>query len=177
MRDQGSHAAAGRIAQDIRRWATENERPHLRARSAFVLAAVFQELGDLATALELAVDSIELLHETASPESRIDHSLRLADCLGQQRDAAAAQRYADVLALTQELGDVNRELLVLNNWAYCETLLDRYEEALHITERLQSRSAAHGEPLGAGRLDTLARVLIGLGRLAEAEADRKASCR
>src|SRR6476646_10190133 len=177
LRCQSNHAAAGRIAQDIRRWATENQSSHLQARSAFVLAAVFQELGDLATALELAVEAVDLLDDAASPQLRIDHSLRLADCLGQQRDAAAAQRYADVLALTQELGDVNRELLVLNNWAYCETLLDRYEEALHITERLQSRSAAHGEPLGAGRLDTLARVLIGLGRLAEAEADRKASCR
>src|SRR5918911_588919 len=60
LRCQGNHAEAGRIAQDIRRWATENERPHLRARSAFVLAAVFQELGDLATALELAVDAVEL---------------------------------------------------------------------------------------------------------------------
>ena len=170
LRCKGDHAAAGRIAQDIRRWATENERPHLRARSAFVLAAVFQELGDLATALELAVDAVELLDETASPQMRIDHSLRLADCLGQQRDAAASQRYADVLSLARELGDADRELVVLNNWAYSETLLGRYAEALPIAEQLQSRSAAHGEPLGAGRLDTLARMLIGLSRLAEAEA-------
>jgi two-component system cell cycle response regulator len=170
LRCQGNHAEAGQIAQEIRRWATENERPHLRARSAFVLAAVFQELGDLATALELAVDSVDLLDEDAAPQLRIDHSLRLADCLGQQGDAAATQRYADVMAVTQQLGDADRELVVLNNWAYSETLLGRYEEALHIAERLQSRSAAHGELLGAGRLDTLARVLIGLGRLAEAEA-------
>jgi two-component system, cell cycle response regulator len=170
LRCRGNHAQAGRIAQDIRRWATENEHPYLRARSAFVLAAVLQELGDLATALELAVDAVDLLDEAASPELRIDHSLRLADCLGQQGDSSASQRYADVLALTQELGDADRELLVLNNWAYCETLLGRFEEALRIAERLQSRSVAHGEPLGPGRLDTLARVLIGLDRLPDAEA-------
>ena len=170
VRRRGNHAEAGRIAQDIRRWATENQRPYLRARSAFVLSAIFQELGDLATALELAVDAVDLLDEAASPELRIDHSLRLADCLGQQGDAAASQRYADVLSLTQELGDVDRELLVLNNWAYSETLLGRYEEALPIAEKLESRSVEHGEPLSVGRLDTLARVLIGLGRLQEAEA-------
>jgi two-component system, cell cycle response regulator len=170
LRRKGDHAEAGRIAQDIRRWATENQRPYLRARSAFVLSAVFQELGDLATALELAVDAVDLLDEPAAPELRIDHSLRLADCLGQQHDAAASQRYADVLTETRELGDADRELLVLNNWAYCETLMGRYEEALRIAEQLQARAAVHGELLGVGRLDTLARVLIGLGRLAEAEA-------
>jgi diguanylate cyclase (GGDEF)-like protein len=169
LRCQGEHASAGRTAQEIRRWATENEHRYLRGRSAFVLAAVFQELGDLATALELAVDAVDHLDEAAAPEMRIDHSLRLADCLGQQRDAAASQRYADVLARTQELGDADRELLVLNNWAYSESLLGRSEEALRIAERLQSRSAEHGETLGAGRLDTLARVLIGLGREADAE--------
>ena len=170
LRRQGNHAEAGRSAQDIRRWAIENQRPYLRARSSYVLSAVLQELGDLATALELAVDGVDLLDEAAPPELRIDHTLRLADCLGQQGDGATSQRYADVLSLTQELGDVDRELLVLNNWTYAETLLGRYEEALHIAEQLESRSVEHGEPLGVGRLDTLARVLIGLGRLQEAEA-------
>ena len=44
-----------------------------------------------------------------SNELRIDHSLRLADCLGQHGDASASLRYADVLALTHELGDARRE--------------------------------------------------------------------
>ena len=169
LRRQGDHAEAGRIAQDIRRWATDNQRPYLRARSSFVLSAVFQELGDLATALELAVDGVDLLDESAPFELRIDHSVRLADCLGQQGDAEAAQRYREVLALARQLGDTDREVLVLNNWAYCETLLGRYEEALRIAEQLQSRAAALGEPLGVGRLDTLARVLMELDRLTEAE--------
>lgn len=169
LRRQGDHAEAGRIAQNIRRWATEHQRSYLRARSAFVLSAILQELGDLATAHELAVDAVDLLDEAASPELRIDHSVRLADCLGQQGDAAASQRYAEALTFTQQLGDADRELLVLNNWAYSETLLGRYEEALQIAEQLGSRSLLHGEPLGVGRLDTLARVLIGLGRLSDAE--------
>ncbi len=170
LRRRGDHAEAGRIVQDIRRWATENQRPYLRARSAFVLSAVFQELGDLARALELAVEAVDLLDEAAAPELRIDHSLRLADCLGERHDSAASQRYDEVLKLAKALGDVDRELLVLNNWTYAETLMGRYEQALHIAEQLETPSVGHGKPLGVGWLDTLARVLIGLGRLQEAEA-------
>lgn len=169
-RCRGEHADAGRSAQEISRWAVENERPFLRARSAYVLAAIFQELGDSATALEHAVEAVDLLDDDAAPELRIDHSLRLADTLGQHGDASASLRYADVLALTHERGDARRELVVLNNWAYIETLLGRFEEALPIAQQLEARSADVGEALGVGRLDTLGRVLIGLGRLAEAEA-------
>lgn len=170
VRCRGDHAEAGRIAQEIRRWATDHQQPFLRGRSAYVLAAIFQELGDSATALELAVEAVDLLDDSASPELRIDHSLRLADCLGQHGDTAASQRYADVLSLAHELGDTNRELVVLNNWAYIETLLGRYQEALPIAQQLEARSAELGKALGVGRLDTLARVLIGLGRLEDAEA-------
>lgn len=170
VRCQGDHAEAGRIAQEIRRWATEQQRPFLRARSAYVLAAIFQELGDSATALEHAVEAVDLMEDGAAPELRIDHSLRLADTLGQHGDTSASLRYADVLALTHELGDAHRELVVLNNWAYIETLLGRFEEALPIAQELESRSAEFGESLGVGRLDTLGRVLIGLGRLEDAEA-------
>ncbi|MBJ7451391.1 MAG: diguanylate cyclase [Blastococcus sp.] len=169
-RCRGEHAEAGRSAQAISRRAVEDERPFLRARSAYVLAAIFQELGDSATALEHAVDAVDLLDDGAPPELRIDHSLRLADCLGQHGDASASLRYADVLALTHELGDARRELVVLNNWAYIETLLGRFDEALPIAQQLEARSAELGESLSVGRLDTLGRVLIGLDRMADAEA-------
>ena len=169
-RCRGEHAEAGRSAQAISRRAVEDERPFLRARSAYVLAAIFQELGDSATALEHAVDAVDLLDDGAPPELRIDHSLRLADCLGQHGDASASLRYADVLALTHELGDARRELVVLNNWAYIETLLGRFDEALPIAQQLEARSAELGEALSVGRLDTLGRVLIGLDRMADAEA-------
>ena len=169
-RCRGEHAEAGRSAQAISRRAVEDGRPFLRARSAYVLAAIFQELGDSATALEHAVDAVDLLDDGEPPELRIDHSLRLADCLGQHGDASASLRYADVLALTHELGDARRELVVLNNWAYIETLLGRFDEALPIAQQLEARSAELGEALSVGRLDTLGRVLIGLDRMADAEA-------
>ena len=66
--------------------------------------------------------------------------------------------------------DVDRQLLVLNNRSYCEILAGRFPEALLWSAELQELSARHGIPLRVGRLDTVGRALMELGRLEEAEA-------
>ena len=170
LRRRGAVAEAGRTAQDVHRWATEAHHRHLLARSSFVLTAVFQEVGDLAGALEHAVVSVDLLDDDVLPALRVDHLVRLADVLGLSRDPAAPERYAAVLRLAEGLGDVDRQLRILNNRAYTDTLSGRFESALEHSHRLQELAAAHGVPLDVGRLDTVARALMGLGRLAEAEA-------
>ena len=169
-RRRGEVAEAGRTAQDVRRWASDHDSPHLLARSHFLLAAVHQELGDLSAALEHAVRAVDLLGDGGPAALRIDHLARLADCLGLQRDLSARERYAEVLRLAEELGDVDRQLLVLNNRAYVESLAGEYETALQLATQLQGLAARHGVPLDVGRLDTVARALIGLDRLEEAEA-------
>ena len=170
VRRQGNVAEAGRRAQETLRWATEHGATHLQARAHFLLAGAFQELGDLSQALEHAVRAADLLAEDAPPELHIDHHARLADCLGLNGDLVARDRYDHVLALAEEIGDVARQVVVLNNRTYCETLCGRYEEALVWSTRLQEVSARHGVPLGVGRLDTIGRALMELGRLADAEA-------
>jgi two-component system cell cycle response regulator len=170
LRRRGNIAEAGRIGEEISRWATANGSQHLLARSHFILTAVFQELGDLSLALEHAVRAVDLLADDVAPAMRIDHLARLADCLGLNRDQAARDRYAQVLQLAQEFGDIDRLLMVLNNQAYSETLLGDLHAALAACSQLQSLSAQHGIPLHVGRLDTIARTLIGLGRLEAAEA-------
>ena len=112
---------------------------------------------------------MELLPEDATPEARIDHLARLADCLGLSRDLAARDRYDQVLRLAEELGDVDRQLLVLNNRAYYETLAGSLEEALVWSTKLQELADRHGLPMRVGRLDTIGRVLMELGRLEDAE--------
>ena len=169
LRRRGNVAEAGRRAQEIHRWATTHDAQQLLARSHFVLTAVYQELGDLSVALEHAVRAVELLAEDAAPEARIDHLARLADCLGLSGDRAARDRYEDVLRLCEELGDVDRQLLVLNNRAYYETLSGSFEEALVWSTKLQELADRHGLPLRVGRLDTIGRVLMELGRLEDAE--------
>jgi diguanylate cyclase (GGDEF)-like protein len=170
LRRRGNVAEAGRIAQDVHRWATANGSRHLLARSHFVLTAVFQELGDVSMALEHAVRAVDLLGDTAPAALHIDHLVRLADCLSLNRDDAAPERYSHVLRLAEELGDVDRQLQILNNRAYCETLAARFDAALDFSTQLQTLAAEHGVPLDVGRLDTIARALIGLDRLEDAEA-------
>jgi diguanylate cyclase (GGDEF)-like protein len=170
LRRRGNVAEAGRKAQEIQRWAADHDSRHLLARTHFVLTAVFQELGDLSLALEHAVRAVELLDENAVPEARIDHLARLADCLALNGDLAARDRYDHVLRLAEELGDVDRQLMVLNNRAYSETLSGAFEEALAWSTKMQDLAAEHAVPLRAGRLDTIGRALMELGRLEEAEA-------
>ena len=145
LRRRGNVAEAGRQVQEIHRWATEHDARHLLARTHFVLTAVFQELGDLSTALEHAVRAVDLLGEEPSPALHLDHLARLADCLGLSGDVAARERYDDALRLAAELGDVDRQLLVLNNRAYCETLVGAFDEALVWSTQLQDagRRARH----------------------------------
>ena len=170
LRRRGNVAEAGRQVQEIHRWATEQDARHLLARTHFVLTAVFQELGDLSTALEHAVRAVDLLGEEPSPALHLDHLARLADCLGLSGDVAARERYDVALRLAAQLGDVDRQLLVLNNRAYCETLVGAFDEALVWSTQLQNLAAEHDIPLDVGRLDTVGRALMGLGRLDDAEA-------
>src|SRR4051794_3731848 len=110
LRRRGDVAAAGRIAQAVHRWASDNGSRYLLARSSFVLAAVFQELGDISLALEHAVRAVDLLDDDSPAAIRIDHLARLADCLGLDGDDVAQERYDQVLRLAEELGDLDRQL-------------------------------------------------------------------
>jgi len=169
LRRRGHMAEAGRIAQDVHRWATDNDARATVARSHYVLSAIFQELGDVSVALEHAVRSVDLFDDDADPALRVDHLTRLADCLALGGDEAARERYAEVQAVAEQLGDVDRELMVLNNRAYSETLWGDFAAALELSATMQAVAAAHDFPLHSGRLDTVARALLGLGRLEEAE--------
>jgi diguanylate cyclase (GGDEF)-like protein len=165
FRRHGDLPQAAGMAQRVHRWATDHSSPRLLGRSAYILAAVLQELGDLAMALEMAVTAVDLLDDAVPAALYLDHHVRLADCLGLNGDAAAGERYDQALRMARELRDTERELLVLNNWAYSEALAGRYETAIEISEQLQARAAEHGAPLSVARLDTIGRALIGAGQL------------
>lgn len=169
-RRQGHLAEAGATAQTVQRWATEHHAPAVRARSHYVLAAVFQELGDLAQALEHAVHSVDLLDDSTTVPVRIDHRKRLADCLGLQGDLTAQDRYADVLVLAERAGDVTRLMQILNNSAYTASLAGQLATAQAGVERLQEVARAQGVPLDLATRDTIGRVLLDLGDLDGAEA-------
>lgn len=170
LQRRGELAESGRRAQGVLTWATDHGARHLTARSHYVLLGVFMDLGDLSLALEHSVRAVDLLDDDAPAALRIDHLVRLADCLGLNGDRVAArQRYPEVLQLAEDVGDVDRQLVALNNRSYFEAMAGEYETALEFSTRLQALATEHGLPLHVGRLDTIARALMGLGRLAEAE--------
>jgi two-component system, cell cycle response regulator len=170
LQRRGKLAEGGRLAQEVHTWATDHTSRYLLARSHYVLQGVFMDFGDLSLALEHSVRAVDLLDEGAPAPLRFDHLIRLADCLGLNGDEPAArERYPQVLQLAEDLGDIDRQLVALNNRAYFEALSGHFETALHFSTRLQDLAAAHGKALHVGRLDTIARTLMGLGRLAEAE--------
>ena len=169
LQRRGDLAQGGRLAQEVLSWATEHDCRHLLARSHYVLQAVFMDLGDLSRALEHAARAVDLLDPDAPAPLRIDHLLRLADSLAVNGDAAARERYPEVLRLAEDLGDVDRQLVALNNRAYSEVVAGDFATSLVFCTRMQALAAAHGRTLHVGRLDTVARALIGLGRLREAE--------
>lgn len=167
---RGEIAASAPIAREVQRWATAHSARYLLARSHYVLEAVHVDLGDAATALEHAVSAVELLVDTDPPVIRFDHLVRLTDCKAVSGSMEAARAdYPMVLRLAEDLADVDRQLLVLNNWAYFEHLAGNFAESLAFCHRMQALAARHRMPLHMGRVDTTARALIGLGRYAEAE--------
>jgi tetratricopeptide (TPR) repeat protein len=164
LQRRGELADGGRIAQDVLTWATDHNSGYLLARSHYVLQGVFMDLGDLSLALEHSVRAVDLLDDSAAAPLRFDHLIRLADCLGLNGDEAAArERYPQVLRLAEDLGDIDRQLVALNNRAYFESLTGDFEAALEFSTRLQDLASTHGMTLHVGRLDTIARALMGLG--------------
>ena len=167
---RGEVSAAGRLAQTVQTWASEHGARLLLARSHYVLDGVFTDLGDVATALEHAVRAVDLLDDDAPPTLRLEHLMRLADCIAASGDnAGARERYPAVLRMAEELGDVDRQMIVLNNWAHLENTAGEPEEALRLSMQLQAQAQDTRTALHLGRLDTVARALMGLGRHEEAE--------
>ncbi|SCX40296.1 diguanylate cyclase (GGDEF) domain-containing protein [Klenkia marina] len=168
-RRAGHLADAGRTAREMLQWAEQNDARMVLARAHHLMAAVFNELGDLAQALEHAVHSVDLLDESTPAPVQIDHRKRMADCLGLSRDQGAQELYLEVLALAEQAHDVHRAATILNNSAYCASLAGQHDEALTAIGRLRELSDAHDLPLDLATLDTVGRVLLGLGRWDDAE--------
>src|SRR3954462_493136 len=167
---RGELAAGGRLAQEVQQWASDHDARHPLPRSHYVLQNVFLDLGDLSLALEHSVRAVELMDAATPAALRFDHLGRLADCLGLNGDIEAArERHPQVLRLAEELGDVDRQLVALNNRAYVESLHGDLDVSLRFCTRMQELAAAHGRTLHVGRLDTIRRTLMGVGGLGEAE--------
>jgi diguanylate cyclase (GGDEF)-like protein len=159
-----------RTMREVREWATEHGERYLQARAECQLALLLRRAGEVTTALEHAVASLDLLPPDQPPLVRADHLLGLADALAVCGSPdAAIVRYREALRLAELADDIRMRMLVLNNLAYTYYEAGRLEDAVALCEQMQAASRAHGRQLPLHALDTLALTFVAVGRLGEAE--------
>jgi diguanylate cyclase (GGDEF)-like protein len=167
---RGDAGEAARIILGTHRWAEEHDCRPLLARSHYHLALTYHYLGDQAASFEHAVSSVELLESTAPAGLRIIYLIRLANALAEMGSIEASRlRYRQAEGLAVRIGDLRRQMLVLNNLAYTELEAGDVTQATAVMERMYATADALNRELLVVERDTVANILIGLGRLAEAE--------
>jgi two-component system cell cycle response regulator len=171
LQRKGQATTAAALATEANRWARENGPKSLLARSHLVLAAIFENVGDSASCLENALRAVELSDDDTPPRARGNYLARLADAFTLTGSFdSARQRYGEARAIFEEIGDVERQLNVLNNYAYCQALAGDVDEARTTSDRLRVLAAESQTALNPAFLDTIARVHIGREEYGPAEA-------
>ena len=159
---QGTEAA--RLATEVNQWASEHGPAPLLARSHLVLSSIFESVGDSASGLDHALRGLELLDDDTPARTRGNFLIRLADALAVAGSLAAArERYAEAEQVFVTIGDVERQISVLNNLAFAEDEASEPTRAWDAAEKMRRLAAAAGIDLAPPLLDTLARASIGMG--------------
>ena len=169
-RREGDVGQAARTFLATHRWAEQNDCRPLRARSHFHLALTYHYLGDHAASLEHALSAVELLDDDEPHGLRIIHLIRLANSLAEAGSTEAARdRYRQAERIAVDIGDVTRQMLVLNNLAYTEHEAGNVETAWAAVEQMHAAARAIGRDFLIVERDTIANIQISLGRYAAAE--------
>ncbi|GAB1639736.1 diguanylate cyclase [Krasilnikovia sp. MM14-A1259] len=174
-RRDGEFAEVARTAQEVHRWATENNRRELLIRSHSVLSSLHFELGDAAAVLAHAVSAVELLGDDTPTGIRVGCLLQFALALASvDSHAEALKRLQQAEHLAVDIGDLRWQRMALNHRAYAELQAGEPQRAWETLERLMAAVTAPGTAfdlalLRPEEIDTLAVAQIALGRYAEAE--------
>lgn len=165
----GQATAAAHLATEVNRWAREHGSSPLLARSHLVLSSLFESVGDSASCLDHALRALELLDDDTPPRSQGNFLFRLADALSVAGSFdEARQRYREAEQVFVTIGDVERQISVLNNLAYAEYEAGDSKRAWDAAQEMRSRAEASGMVLPPPLLDTLARAYIGMGEYEQA---------
>jgi diguanylate cyclase (GGDEF)-like protein len=172
----GKVGEAARTFLTIHRWAELHDCTPLRARSHFHLALTYHYLGDHSASLEHALASVELLDDDAPGGLRIIFLIRLANSLAEDGSVdAARERYRHAEGVAVGIGDLTRQLLVLNNLAYTEFEADNTDTAWAVVDRMHSVASSLGRDFLIVERDTIANIQIGRGEYAAAEETLRAA--
>ena len=160
----GQATEAAHLATEVNRWASEHGQASLLARSHLILSSIFESVGDPASSLDHALRGLELLDDDTPVRTRGIFLIRLADALAVGGSLGAArERYREAEQLFVTIGDVERQVSVLNNLAYAEYEGGDPRRAWDAAEGMRRLAETDGLDLAPPLLDTLARAYIGIG--------------
>ncbi len=167
----GRVTAGARLASEVNSWARQHGPQTLLARSHLILSSVHESVGDSASCLDHALRAVELLDDTTPLRTRGNFLLRLADAyatIGSFDEAR--ERYGEAHRLFTAIGDLERQLNVLNNLAYAEYEAGDAQRAGPPAEAMRRLAETSGLGLNPTFLDTLARIHVLLGEFDRAES-------
>lgn len=165
----GQATEAALLAKEVNQWARQNGPAPLLARSHLVLSSIFESVGDSASCLDHALRALELLDDGTPARTRGNFLIRLADALSVAGSLdAARERYREAEQVFVTIGDVERQISVMNNLAYAEYQAGDAERAWDAAAQMRSLAEASGFGLAPPLLDTLARAYIGVGNYEQA---------
>ncbi len=167
----GQATEAAVLATEVNHWAREHGPPSLLARSHLVLSSIFESIGDSASGLDHALRALELLDDDTQPRTRGNFLVRLGDALAVDGSLEAArERYREAERLFLSVGDVERQISVLNNLAYAEVEGGDRQRAWAAAGELRRLAEDNSISLSPPLLDTIARAHIGIGEYEAAAA-------
>ena len=160
-----------RITQDMLRWADSTGDPLLTARAHALLSTGLQRLGAWTESMPHAEAAVRLLDDSAPLAIQADHALILAMLTNMLRfgDTVEPALFDRADELARALGDPVMVIANLNNLAYTLYETGDVPGAFEAVERMRAVAAENGRQLNAAVVDTVAVVLIELGRTTEAE--------
>jgi len=175
-RRRGQVGRAARTFAEIHRWAELNQSQPLLARSHFHLALTYHYLGDHAASLEHAISAVELMDQATPRGLQVIYLIRLANSLaGTGAVDAARDRYLQAEQVAVAIGDLTRQMLVLNNLAYTEYEVGALDRASAVAARMHVVAGALGRDFLITERDTIANIQIRLGQYAAAEETVRAA--
>ncbi|WP_412748870.1 diguanylate cyclase [Krasilnikovia sp. M28-CT-15] len=172
----GNLAGTARKLQEIREWAVGHDDRLLQARTHLASSVIERMVGDAAKSLEHALSAVELLDDSATAYTQINHRTKLADALALTGAMDAARlRYRQVEEMAREEHQWERLMVLLNNWAFAEHAAGEFVRAQEIAGRMVELAGTQGFELDPAALHTLADIQVALGEYGEAEQTMLAS--
>lgn len=166
---KGDLADAGVTCRQINKWAVEHSNNIVLSRSFRQLSNFFLRVGDVSSALECAMSSLEYFPPDSLPQTRGYHLMALAIALDLNGEHSESQRrYEEILEIDESTQHVQQALYAFNNMAYTQYKIGNTKEASYLLARMLELVIKHELQLFPFQLDTIARIEMSTGRPEEA---------